>query len=235
MRYLLITMLAGALALLAGCGGGQKQGGEQAAPAGSVQENGGAASDTSARAAGAGEESAKMSPIVERSMKKDPGPADEVAVLKTNMGTVTLRFFPEQAPLAVANFKGLAAKGYYNGVTFHRVIKGFMIQAGDPTGTGAGGESLWGGTFKTENAPGLRFDHAGVLGMARKPTPDTNSSQFFITVAPQPSLDGKYTVFGEVETGMDVVNAIAAVPTDSHDRPQSPVTIESVTIETENK
>jgi cyclophilin family peptidyl-prolyl cis-trans isomerase len=169
--------------------------------------------------------------VLERSMKKDPGPSNEYAVVKTNMGTIVLRFFPKQAPLAVSNFKGLAAKGFYKGVTFHRIIDGFMIQGGDPTGTGRGGESLWKGTFADEFSPELRFERAGILAMANR-GPATNSSQFFITLAPTGHLNNKHTIFGEVVEGMDVINAMAKVAKDAQDKPLKPVTMDSITFET---
>ncbi len=239
MRFIFILALVTAMAGLSACGGGNKtneqetagQTGEQnmaqGEQAGGTQ--GEAAGAGSTQAAAGGEEQGSMNPIVERSMNKDPGPADEVAVMKTNMGDITLRLFPQQAPLAVANFKGLAAKGYYDGGTFHRVIDGFMIQGGDPTGTGRGGESLWGGTFKDEFSPELRFNRPGLLAMANR-GPNTNGSQFFITVAPTPHLNDKHTIFGEVMEGMDVVNAIAKVPTGPGNKPEKPVVIEGITI-----
>ena len=152
--------------------------------------------------------------------------------MKTSMGTITLRFYPKQAPLAVANFKGLAAKGYYDGITFHRVMDNFMIQGGDPTGTGYSGDSLWGGKFQDEFSPSLRFDHPGILAMANS-GPATNGSQFFITQVPTPHLNDKHTIFGEVIEGMDVVNAIAKVRTDDKNKPMQPVVIESITIKTQ--
>ncbi|HYV50979.1 MAG TPA: peptidylprolyl isomerase [Dongiaceae bacterium] len=176
---------------------------------------------------------AQGNPIVTRSMNKDPGPANEIAVMKTSMGTITLRFFPKAAPLAVANFKGLAAKGYYDGIIFHRVIDQFMIQGGDPTGTGYSGDSLWGGKFQDEFSPSLRFDHPGVLAMANSGA-GTNGSQFFITQTPQLHLNDKHTIFGEVIEGMDVVNAIAKVRTDDKNKPMTPVVIESITIKTQS-
>ena len=175
---------------------------------------------------------AQGNPIVTRSMNKDPGPANEIAVMKTSMGTITLRFFTKQAPLAVANFKGLAAKGYYDGITFHRVMDNFMIQGGDPTGTGYSGDSLWGGKFQDEFSPSLRFDHPGILAMANS-GPGTNGSQFFITQVPTLHLNDKHTIFGEVIEGMDVVNAIAKVRTDDKNKPMQPVVIESITIKTQ--
>jgi len=140
-------------------------------------------------------------------------------VLETNMGNIELKLFEKEAPLAVENFTKLVQKGYYNGVTFHRVIKGFMIQGGDPTGTGRGGESIWGKEFKNEYAPNLTFDRPYLLAMANR-GPNTNGSQFFITVAPTPWLNGGYTIFGEVVKGKEVVDKINSVKTSKPgDRP----------------
>jgi len=141
-----------------------------------------------------------------------------VVVLKTNRGDITLKLFPKAAPLAVENFTKLAKKGYYDGTIFHRVIKGFMIQGGDPTGTGRGGQSIWGREFKNEYAPNLVFDRPYLLAMANR-GPNTNGSQFFITVAPAPWLNGGYTIFGEVVKGQKVVDAIDRTPTGPGDRP----------------
>ena len=141
-----------------------------------------------------------------------------VVVLKTNRGDITLRLYPKAAPLAVENFTKLAKKGYYDGTIFHRVIKGFMIQGGDPTGTGRGGSSIWGKEFKNEYAPNLVFDRPYLLAMANR-GPNTNGSQFFITVAPAPWLNGGYTIFGEVIQGQKVVDAINQAPTGPGDRP----------------
>jgi cyclophilin family peptidyl-prolyl cis-trans isomerase len=155
-----------------------------------------------------------------------------VAVIKTNMGTIEIEMFADQTPKTVENFVGLADSGYYNGVTFHRVIPNFMIQGGDPTGTGRGGESIWGKKFEDEIAPSLVFDKPGILAMANS-GPNTNGSQFFITVAATSWLDGNHTIFGQVIEGMDVVYAISKVPTSKPgDKPLEPVVMESVTIET---
>lgn len=154
-----------------------------------------------------------------------------VAIIKTNMGTIELALLPKYAPKAVENFVGLAEKGYYNGLIFHRVIAGFMIQGGDPTGTGRGGESIWGGRFNDEISPDLIFDKPGILAMANA-GPNTNGSQFFITVAPTPWLNGHYTIFGNVIKGMDVVYAISKVQTNpANDKPLQNVVMEQVTIE----
>lgn len=144
----------------------------------------------------------------------------KTVVLETNQGNIELKLFPETAPLACENFIGLAQKGYYNGVIFHRVIKDFMIQGGDPSGTGAGGESFWGNRpFADEINKQIKFDRPGILAMANSGT-NTNKSQFFITLKPTPWLDGKHTIFGEVISGMDAVKAIDSQPTDDKDRPE---------------
>nr|WJH19505.1 Peptidyl-prolyl cis-trans isomerase-like 1 [Euglena gracilis] len=145
-------------------------------------------------------------------------------VLTTNMGEIAIELYPEHAPLACENFMQLAASGYYNGVAFHRVIKDFMIQGGDPTGTGRGGKSIYGGTFRDEISPKLRHTGAGIVSMANA-GPNTNSSQFFITLAPTAWLDGKHTVFGRVCRGMAVVKKMGTVLTDANDRPLEPVKV----------
>jgi cyclophilin family peptidyl-prolyl cis-trans isomerase len=153
-----------------------------------------------------------------------------IATMVTNMGTVEIELFAYDVPKTVKNFAGLATKGYYDGIIFHRVIKDFMIQGGDPTGTGRGGESYWGGPFEDEFVPSLMHDKPGIISMANA-GPNTNTSQFFITVVPTPWLNAKHTVFGKVIKGMEVINAISTVPTTQMDRPLSDVIMEKVTIE----
>jgi cyclophilin family peptidyl-prolyl cis-trans isomerase len=153
-----------------------------------------------------------------------------VAVIQTNMGTIEIQLFEDLVPKTVENFTGLAEKGYYDGIIFHRVIDGFMIQAGDPTGTGRGGESLWGKSFADEFNPQLKHDTEGILSMANA-GPNTNGSQFFITLAPTPWLDGKHSIFGKVINGMDVVKKIGKVETQAGDKPAKDVVMEKVTIE----
>lgn len=177
------------------------------------------------------------------------------ATVTTSMGTIQLQLFPEQAPKTVENFVSHAKAGYYDGLTFHRVIPNFMIQGGDPTGTGMGGESIWGQPFADEFSPEL-YNLRGALSMANA-GPNTNGSQFFIVqdtdmtdqmqgqmrdagfpeeivTAYQhggtPWLDFRHTVFGQVISGMDVVDAIAKVDTDASDQPTTPVTMDKVTI-----
>jgi peptidyl-prolyl cis-trans isomerase B (cyclophilin B) len=143
------------------------------------------------------------------------------ATLTTRMGKIVVRFFPDLAPIHVKNFITLAEKGYYNGTPFHRVIPGFMIQGGDPKGNGTGGPGY---TIPAEFSS--RKHVAGILSMARTSDPDSAGSQFFIVVAPAPSLDGKYSVFGQVVEGLDVVNKIVAVPRNRRDKPLEPVTMD---------
>jgi cyclophilin family peptidyl-prolyl cis-trans isomerase len=154
-----------------------------------------------------------------------------VATIKTNMGDIEIKLFEKLTPKTVENFVGLAKEGYYKGVIFHRVIDKFMIQGGDPTGTGRGGQSIWGKSFEDEIVPSLVFDKPGYLAMANA-GPNTNGSQFFITVVSTPWLNGHHTIFGEVIGGMDVVYAISKVQT-SHpgDKPLKDVVINDVIIE----
>ena len=140
-------------------------------------------------------------------------------LLQTTSGELTLELFPKAAPKAVENFLRLVEMGYYNGIGFHRIIKGFMIQGGDPSGTGRGGSSIWNKPFEDEIALGYTFDRGGVLAMANAGA-NTNGSQFFITTAKAPWLDGKHTIFGEVKSGFETLNAIESIPTDSNNRPQ---------------
>lgn len=191
-----------------------------------------------------------------------PKNGEEIALITTNYGNIKIKFFPEAAPKAVENFKTHAKNGYYNGLIFHRVIPDFMIQGGDPNGTGMGGESIWGKPFEDEfdiNCRNIR----GALSMANS-GPNTNGSQFFIVQNskvdddiikqmnelgeekgfPQAVikayeelggaywLDGRHTVFGQVFEGMDVVDKIAGVETDGNDRPLEPVVMEKVEIVT---
>ncbi|MGY5262131.1 peptidylprolyl isomerase [Lactiplantibacillus plantarum] len=178
------------------------------------------------------------------------------ATIKTNFGDIKVQLFPKQAPKSVENFVGLAQKGYYDGIIFHRVIPDFMIQGGDPTGTGMGGESFWGKPFEDEFSQEV-FNLRGALSMANA-GPNTNGSQFFIVQKPQldagmsdqmkqagypeeivtaygnggtPWLDFRHTVFGAVSDGMDIVDKIAATETGMQDKPVKDVVIETITIE----
>ena len=143
---------------------------------------------------------------------------ETIVVLETNQGIIEIKLLPAIAPKACENFQALVKKGYYDGIVFHRVIKGFMIQGGDPTATGAGGESIWGSPFEDEVRPDVKFDKTGILAMANT-GPNTNGSQFFITTAKTPWLNMRHTIFGAVSSGYDAVLRIENAETDSSDRP----------------
>lgn len=154
----------------------------------------------------------------------------EKAIIHTTLGDITLKLFPNECPKSVENFCIHSKDGYYNGHVFHRVIKGFMIQTGDPLGIGTGGESIWGGEFEDEFHPSLRHDRPYTLSMANA-GPNTNGSQFFLTVVPTPWLDNKHTVFGRVSKGMDVVNTIAQVKVHPKtDKPYDDISIVNISI-----
>ena len=189
---------------------------------------------------------------------KAPESGDIVAVMKTNMGEIKIKLFKKEAPKTVENFTTHAKNGYYNGLIFHRVIKDFMIQGGDPDGTGMGGESIWGRSFEDEFDPALH-NLRGALSMANA-GPNTNGSQFFIVQAnsvpanmlaqmkqmpesfPEatveayekmggtPWLDFRHTVFGQVMEGLEVVDSIAAIKVGANDKPVEPVVIETIEI-----
>jgi len=168
-------------------------------------------------------------------------PGHYTADLQTDLGLIEVELYPDQAPLTVGNFVGLAQgtqpwrdpltgnivrRPLYTALTFHRVIPGFMIQGGDPEGTGEGNPGY---QFKNEVRPDLTFDRPGRLAMANA-GPDTNGCQFFITTSAQPHLNGKYTIFGQVTGGQDVVTAISKVPRDPQDKPLTPIHLRSVDI-----
>lgn len=157
-------------------------------------------------------------------MQKNP-----VVTLQTTAGTIEITLRPDVAPKACENFIRLGQTGYYNNVIFHRVIKSFMVQCGDPTGTGRGGQSIWGTTFEDETSPQVKFDKPGLLAMANR-GPATNGSQFFITTVPTPWLNGKHTIFGEVTAGYDVVQKIENSPVGAMDKPVEDIKILSVTV-----
>lgn len=151
--------------------------------------------------------------------------AKSTATIETEYGNIEVELFVDKAPQTVENFVTLAKKGYYDGLLFHRVIPNFMIQTGDPEGTGAGGPGY---TIPDEFHPELKHD-AGVLSMANR-GPNTGGSQFFITEVPTPWLDGKHAIFGKVISGMDVVQKIAHADRDARDRPTTSVHMKKVTI-----
>ena len=153
-----------------------------------------------------------------------------IAIMETSLGDVTFLLYADETPKPVENFVGLAEKGYYDGVIFHRIIKGFMAQGGDPTGTGRGGQSLWGENFDDEIAEGIVFDRRGQLAMANA-GPGTNGSQFFITFKATGWLTGKHTIFGEVIDGMATVDAMEAGELGPGDKPVEEIKIITVRIE----
>jgi cyclophilin family peptidyl-prolyl cis-trans isomerase len=159
--------------------------------------------------------------------------ANRIARIETNLGTIRFELLEDESPKTAENFRLLAEKGFYDGVIFHRVIKGFMIQGGDPTGTGRGGQSAWGGRFDDEiNRSSELYGGGyakGTVAMANA-GPNTNGSQFFIMHADY-GLPPSYTKFGRVIEGQDVVDKIASAATDRSDRPQTDVVMEKVTIE----
>ncbi|KAI8812624.1 cyclophilin-like domain-containing protein [Cladochytrium replicatum] len=145
------------------------------------------------------------------------------------MGDLKIELFCEATPKAAENFLALCASGYYNGCLFHRNMKGFMLQTGDPTGTGKGGESIWGRYFADEIKTSLKHNARGIVSMANK-GPDTNGSQFFILYSKQPHLDSKHTVFGKVIDGMETLDSFEKVPVDAKSSPIQEIRIRSVTI-----
>ena len=153
--------------------------------------------------------------------------ADSYATFNTNMGTFKVRLYGSKAPITVKNFEYLVKQGFYKGLTFHRVIDGFMIQGGDPAGNGTGGP---GDEIPDEFSNDLHFNQMGVLAMANR-GPNTGGSQFFITLAPTDWLENKHTIFGVVVQGMDVVINIGKVPTNEQNKPTKPVIINSIVLE----
>lgn len=149
----------------------------------------------------------------------------EKVIFETNQGKIELTLYPDVAPKTVENFVTHVNNGYYNGLTFHRVIKGFMIQGGDPTGTGAGGTSIWNKSFEDEFKSNVNFDKPYLLAMANR-GPNTNGSQFFITTSTPTWLNQKHTIFGEVTAGKDVVNKIENAPKGANDKPTTPQVIQ---------
>ncbi len=144
------------------------------------------------------------------------------------MGIFKIELFADKAPTTVQNFIDLIKRGFYKDMIFHRVVAGFVIQTGDPTGTGRGGSEK---RIKLEVHPDLKHDRAGIVGMARAQDPDSATSQFYITLAPTPQLDGRYAVFGRVIEGLDVVMAIGQVEVGPGDRPVVPVELKSISLQ----
>eukprot|EP01064_Diplonema_japonicum_P002907 TRINITY_DN11889_c0_g2_i1.p1 TRINITY_DN11889_c0_g2~~TRINITY_DN11889_c0_g2_i1.p1 ORF type:complete len:188 (+),score=27.11 TRINITY_DN11889_c0_g2_i1:59-565(+) len=152
------------------------------------------------------------------------GELQKSVTLVTSMGEIELEFYPDYAPKTVENFLTLVGKKYYDDTVSHRIISDFMVQMGDPTGTGRGGKSCWGHAFEDECTRNLKHTGAGILSMANS-GPDTNGSQFFLTLGPAEWLDGKHTIFGRVSKGMRVLKRLGRVPVDKNDRPLEEVKI----------
>lgn len=159
--------------------------------------------------------------------KGDKKMVNRIAVFETNLSTFSVELFEDETPITTENFIDLAEKGFYDGVIFHRVIDGFMIQGGDPEGTGMGGPGY---TIEDEFRDDLRFDGEGILAMANTGMPHTGGSQFFITLDKTPWLNGHHTIFGKVKEGMDVVRRIGHSETDMADRPLEDVVIKTIEI-----
>ena len=153
-------------------------------------------------------------------------------IMETNEGTIEIKLFPELAPKTCENFLGLIEKKYYDGVIFHRIIKEFMIQGGDPDGTGMGGTSIWNKPFEDEFSPDAEFDRPGLLAMANA-GPNSNGSQFFITTVETPWLNQKHTIFGEVVKGYEIIQKLEATETDYQDRPVETKKIVSLRLNSE--
>jgi len=254
LKLILVSCLAASL-MLAGCSKNEKSSSSEASSEAS-----------SSSSAASSSQSVSLTPaeandrIDEDSINliqfDEPEIGETIATIKTSYGDIVLKFFPEQAPKAVENFLTHSKNGYYNGLTFHRVIADFIIQSGDPEGDSTGGESIWGEPFENEYSTDL-WHFRGALAMANA-GPDTNGSQFYIMQAskvadesiqgmidgnvPQkvidkylevgghPNLDGRYTIFGQVIEGMEVVDIIANVPVNAKYKPAEDVIVESITI-----
>lgn len=160
--------------------------------------------------------------------KDDPSKKSDgdIVNMETTMGKIKIKLYTDKAPITTANFKKLVNEGFYNGIIFHRVIDGFMIQGGDPTGTGTGGSKE---TIKDEFGEGLKHTKKGMLSMANR-GPNTGTSQFFITLAATPWLDGKHAIFGEVIEGMDVVDKMGKTKTGPNDKPVTDIKMTKVTV-----
>ena len=169
----------------------------------------------------------KPAPKSETDKPATPPAKNRIVRMETNKGVIRIEMFEDKAPITTKNFIDLATKGFYDGVIFHRVIDGFMIQGGDPTGTGRGGPGY---KIPDEFHPDLKHDGAGILSMANA-GPNTGGSQFFITLGPTPHLNNRHAVFGKVIEGLDVVKAIGKIATNAADRPVEDVVMKKVTIE----
>jgi len=243
------------LLLLAACGTSEQKGQETATNGSSNSQSGDEEQDEKTDDNSSNEATNEEATTMYPQLSNEVAANEALVVMNTTMGPIKIKLFPEQAPKTVENFLTHAENGYYDGIIFHRVIKDFMIQGGDPTGTGTGGESIYGDSFEDEFTMDL-FNLRGALSMANA-GPNTNGSQFFIVQASNPPataaqltqggwpeeiakayeenggtphLDQKHTVFGQVIEGMDVVDKIASAETDRSDKPVEEISIESIEI-----
>lgn len=252
-KFILMGVLASAALLFAACGSNETSSSSSSSAASSTSESSSSATESSSSTTPSSSESIDLDTIALPQLDTEIAPNEDVVDMVTSEGTIRIKFFPELAPKAVENFMTHAKDGYYDGIIFHRVINDFMIQAGDPTGTGSGGESIWGESFGVESSKQL-YNIRGAVSMANTGQPNSNGSQFFIVQNSQdvsrglsasttpariidayknggyPFGDGSYTVFGQVVEGMDVVDAIAALDDGSENGTKTDVTIEHIDI-----
>jgi peptidyl-prolyl cis-trans isomerase B (cyclophilin B) len=256
MKKMSLTLLSFfLLLLLAACGTSEQKGQETATNGSSNAQSGDEGQDEQTDDDSSNEATNEEATTMYPQLTNEVAANEALVVMNTTMGPIKIKLFPEKAPKTVENFLTHAENGYYDGIIFHRVIKDFMIQGGDPTGTGMGGESIYGDSFEDEFTMDL-FNIRGALSMANA-GPNTNGSQFFIVQASNPPgtaaqltkggwpeeiakayeenggtphLDQKHTVFGQVIEGMDVVDKIAAAKTDRSDKPVEEISIESIEI-----
>ncbi|WP_051587673.1 peptidylprolyl isomerase [Paenibacillus darwinianus] len=220
---ILLAALAAFAILLAACGGGSQT--KDGQSGGGTSNDGAAANQTPA----AGSEETPVAATDKYASEKNP-----VVTIETNGGKrITIELYPELAPNTVHNFISLIQKGFYDGTVFHRVIPGFMIQGGDPEGTGMGGPGYGiAGEFSGNGFPNELKHERGVISMARAQDPNSAGSQFFIMVGDSPQLDGSYAAFGKVTSGMEAVDEIVSLPTGANDRPKTPPAMKKVTVDT---
>ncbi len=224
MKRKVLISLAAALVFFAGCTGAQKT---SPSPEILTQTKAKAPDGGAVARDGSGAVIADGGGAVVRDGESAERRQDVIKIkIATTMGDIEAELYQAKAPKTVENFVTLAKKGFYDGIIFHRVIPGFMIQTGDPEGTGRGGPGY---QFADEFSPDLKHDKPGVFSMANS-GPNTNGSQFFITEVPTSWLDGRHSVFGQVTQGIEVVHAIATVQRDSADRPLTPVKMEKVSV-----
>lgn len=256
MKKMSLTLLSiFLLLLLAACGQGDQKGQEKATNGSATTQNGDEKKDQQTDDKSSDEATNEEATTMYPQLSNEVAANEALVVMNTTMGPIKIKLFPEKAPKTVENFLTHAENGYYDGIIFHRVIKDFMIQGGDPTGTGMGGESIYGDSFEDEFTMDL-FNLRGALSMANA-GPNTNGSQFFIVQASNPPgsaaqltqggwpeeiakayeenggtphLDQKHTVFGQVIEGMDVVDKIASAKSDRSDKPVEEISIESIEI-----